>query len=254
MQKMRRGAVTLPGLSTVAVGAATPCEITGEGRDEAESENKEIIWGGRGEAREAEKQRATMGKFNKSGVNKKTFSAFWWTPGSISIASYLTQPSHTHTPILPSPKAPSCGSEASAQWSWRELSLRLAATCGELGSIDQRRWLSVLPPVEGGYRTAYTQTHAQAGDMKVYTADWLFWHWAEGRFGWLVGWLHLSIPPSLVPSPLPVSFYSTQWNSWLHSLSQQLRDNLCLVSFQHQHLAGWEKCLSLFCTNILLLL
>lgn len=45
--------------------------------------------------------------------------------------------------------------------------------------------------------------------MKVYTADWLFWHWAEGRFGWLVGWLHLSIPPSLVPSPLPVSFYST---------------------------------------------
>lgn len=97
MQKMRRGAVTLPGLSTVAVGAATPCEITGEGRDEAESENEEIIWGGRGEAREAEKQRATMGKFNKSGVNKKTFSAFWWTPGSISIASYLTQPSHTHT-------------------------------------------------------------------------------------------------------------------------------------------------------------
>lgn len=164
MQKMRRGAVTLPGLSTVAVGAATPCEITGEGRDEAESENEEIIWGGRGEAREAEKQRATMGKFNKSGANKKTFSAFWWTPGndiSISIASYLTQPSHTHThtPILPLPKAPSCGSEASAQWSWRESSLRLAATCGELGSIDQRRWLSVLPPVEGGYRTAHTQTH-----------------------------------------------------------------------------------------------
>lgn len=41
MQETRRGAVTL--FSTVAVGAATPCEITGEGRDEAESENKEII-------------------------------------------------------------------------------------------------------------------------------------------------------------------------------------------------------------------
>lgn len=163
MQKMRRGAVTLPGLSTVAVGAATPCEITGEGREEAESENEEIIWGRRGEAREAEKQRAMMGKFNKSGVNKKTFSAFWWTPGndiSISFASALTQPSLTHThqffhhqrPHRVDQKLQHSGAEEKS-------SLRLAATCGELGSIDQRRWLSVLPPVEGGYRTAYTQTH-----------------------------------------------------------------------------------------------
>lgn len=48
-----------------------------------------------------------------------------------------------------------------------------------------------------GYRTAHTRTHArtQAGDMKVYTADWLFWHWAEGRFGWLAS----PQPPPLSP-------------------------------------------------------
>lgn len=37
--------------------------------------------------------------------------------------------------------------------------LSLAATCGELGSIDQTRWLCVLPP-GAGCRPTHTQTHA----------------------------------------------------------------------------------------------
>lgn len=219
MQREWSGAVTLLELSTVALSsfhAGVKTQMRGSSR-----KRKTI-----GIERKMQDKQNRMGwwwimtaKFSSNDV-----FVFWWIGGEsdrpqVTTLSYLLPPldngtdwkqtsiftnTHTQTHKCYYQHRP-LGVDERLQHSWAEgkSPLRPTATCGELGSIDQRRWLCALPPVEG-YRT--TQTHTCAHDQVTWRCTQLASWFDTDLKADLAGWLHhsllLSCPSSLTCIPL----------------------------------------------------
>lgn len=113
-------------------------------------------------------------------------------------------PPNTHTSLPLSPKAPRCGSEASALLSWREITFESGCYLWRIRLYWPEEMTVCFLLVRAIELHTHKRTCTQAGDTKVYTVDWLFWHLAEDRFGWLAGFTSAS--SSLIPPPLSVSF------------------------------------------------
>ena len=94
------------------------------------------------------------------------------------------------------------------------------------------RWDESVPswPVNGSIDL---YTHAHAGGAR--------WRGAEPK-AHLSGWLLLLLLLLLFFYLYLYAFTQHSEICHLQSLFRWPRDNRCLVSFQHQHLAGWQKC------------
>lgn len=235
MQRVWRGAAAASELSTGLVCSPSATDnikqtrVTGRHRQDKRDSQTEKGWGWKihvhtHTGRWQENLKTSLAKLEK----EKTASVFLWVEGEVAIPQaamppYLLLPmdkgswaqpplplqhTHTHTSLLISPKAPRCGSEASAPSSWREITFESGCYLWRIRLYWPEEMTCALPPV-ADYRPTYTLTAVHTGRWHQGVHSWLAVLTLSWRQIWLAGWL-ASPPPPLLSSLLPYLYPFTQ--------------------------------------------